>query len=180
MKFHNTLLKHTSVLVLVGLATWLVLTPVAAFAGPTVGEGNAALAEQYFGDVLGKGDMTVGNAILASEFQRIDRSQAATPLGKAGMLFLADYLHRGFSDATFTIDAVVVGGDTVAVCWTARGTNDGSYGFLPATNKPLTWTGMSFLSMKDGKIVQEMTNLENVSALLGDQGELRLSPSYAQ
>lgn len=179
MKRQNTVVNRTSVLLLVALAAWLVLTPVAAFAGPTAIESNQALAEQYFGEVLSKGDMAIGNAILAPEFQRIDRSQAAAPLGKAGTLFLADYLHRGLSDATFTIDAAVVEGDTVAICWTAHGTHDGMYGFVPATNKPLTWTGMSFLAVKDGKIVQEMTNLESVSMLLGGE-ELRLSPSYAQ
>ncbi len=165
---------------LIAVAAWLILLPITAAAEPVALDGNRALAEQYFGEVWSMGNMEVGNAILAPEFQHIDRSSGATSLGKAGTLFLADYLHRAFSDAAFTLDAVAVEGDTIAICWTAHGVNDGSFGYLPATNKAMTWTGMSFLSVKDGKIVQEMTNLENLSMLLGDTGELRLSPSYAQ
>lgn len=180
MKRQNMLFNRNGVLLWCVVAALLLLAPMVASAGPVAVDANAALAEQYFGDLLSKGDMTVGKAILAPEFQRIDRSQGATPLGKAGTLFLADYLHRSFPDVTFTIDAVVVKDDTIAICWTARGTNDGSFGYLPATHTPLTWTGMSFLAVSDGKIVQEMTNLENISALLGDSGDLHLSPSYAQ
>ena len=81
---------------------------------------------------------------------------------------------------TFTIDEAIVDGDTIAISWQASGTNDGTYGYLPATHKAVTWTGMSFLTVQDGSVMQEVTNLENIAALLGDTGELRLSPSYAQ
>jgi steroid delta-isomerase-like uncharacterized protein len=165
---------------LFAMAALLLLTPAPVVAEVQAFEGNKALAEQYFGMVFGKADMEVSNTILAADFQRIDRSHAATPLGKVGAQFLATYLHNTFPDLTYTIDAVAVEGDTVAVCWTARGTQDATFGVLPATHKTITWTGMSFLTVNDGKIVMEMTNLENVSALLGDDGTLRLSPSYAQ
>ena len=39
---------------------------------------------------------------------------------------------------------------------------------------------MSFLTVEDGSVMQEVTNLESLSTLLGDTGEVRLSPSYAQ
>lgn len=180
MTLRTSLTSRVSVLLLIAMAALLLLAPTAALADPLAAESNKALAEQYFGAVFGKGDMEVAGAILAADFQRIDRSQAGATLGKAGTQFLADYLHSSFSDVTYTIDALAVEGNTVAICWTARGTNDATFGVLPATNKPITWTGMSFLTMADGKIVAEMTNLESVSALLGDTGALRLSPSYAQ
>ena len=180
MTLHTSLTSRVSMLVLIAMAAMLLLAPTTVSADPLAAESNKALAEQYFGAVFGKGDMEVSNGILAADFQRIDRSQSGATLGKAGTQFLASYLHNSFSDVTYTIDAVTVEWDTVAVCWTARGTHDGTFGVLPATNKPMTWTGMSFLTMEDGKIVMEMTNLENVSALLGDTGNLRLSPSYAQ
>ena len=180
MKLLTLLSSRVSLFVLFAMAVLLLLAPITVLAEPPAAESNEALAEQYFGAVFGNGDMEISDAILAADFQRIDRSQSGTTLGKAGTQFLADYLHNSFSDVTYTIDALAIEGDTVAVCWTARGTNDATFGVVPATNEPVTWTGMSFLTMKDGKIVTEMTNLENVSALLGDTGNLRLSPSYAQ
>ena len=179
MKQHTISINGVSLLVLVAMAAWLVLAPTMVSAGP-MAETNKEVAEQYFGAVLSEADMAVSDAILASNFQRIDRSQFATPLGKAGTQFLVNYLHSGFSDVKFSVDAIVVEGDNVAVCWTAHGTHEGGYGVLPASHQSMTWTGMSFLTIKDGKIVQEMTNLEDISMLLGDTGNLRLSPSYAQ
>lgn len=155
-----------------------IMAPMHAAAGPSAAESNLDVATRYFTDVWGKAE--AGQAIIADDFQRVDRSSPTHPLGRTGTLFLAAYLHSGFSDVAFTIDEAVVDGDTIAIIWQAHGTNDGSYGFLPATNRAVTWTGMSFLTVKDGQVMQEVTNLENLSALLGDTGELRLSPSYAQ
>lgn len=173
--------RKTSVrLVLAATLMMLAMAPMHAWAGPSTAENNLAVATHYFSDLWGNGDIAGGGAIIADGFQRVDRSNAAHPLGKAGTLFLADYLHTAFSDVTFTIDDAIVDGDTIAVSWQASGTNDGAYGYLPATHKAVTWTGMSFLTVRDGSVMEEVTNLEDLSALLGDTGALRLSPSYAR
>lgn len=158
----------------------LAIAPMHASASLSTAESNLAIATQYFGDLWGKGDVGGSHAIVADDFQRVDRSNPDHPLGKAGTLFLADYLHRAFSNVTFTIDQAIADGDTIAISWQTSGTHDGTYGYLPATHKAVTWTGMSFLTVENGSVVQEVTNLENLSALLGDTGEVRLSPSYAQ
>lgn len=138
-------------------------------------EVNKAVAEQYFGQVLSKGDMGTADAILAPSFARIDRSQAGVELGRAGTEFLASYYQLAFPQLTYTIDAMAAEGDQVAVCWTAEGVA-GDYAFAKA-GEPVTWTGMSFLRMADGRILEELTNLESV---LGIGEGMHLSPSYAQ
>lgn len=167
-------------LVLTATLVMLAMAPMHASAGPSTAVSNLVVATHYFNDLWGNGDVAGSGAMIADDFQRIDRSNPAQPLGKAGTLFLADYLHTAFSNVSFTIDEAIVDGDTIAISWQASGTNDGGYGYLPATHKAVTWTGMSFLTVQDGSVMQEVTNLENLSALLGDTGELRLSPSYAQ
>jgi predicted ester cyclase len=138
-----------------------------------------AVVEQYFDNVLSKGDAAAAEAILAPEFQRTDRSQFGATLGPQGILFLANYQHGAFEDLHYAIDALVVAGDQVAVCWTATGTQSGEYGAAAATGKPVTWTGMSFFQLKDGKIAGEVTNLEDLAQLL-NAGGLHISPSYMQ
>lgn len=140
---------------------------------------NQTVVEKYFGEVLSAADKVATEEILAPEFQRIDRSTFGVTLGAPGTMFLADYLHRSFANLDYTIDAIVIEGDQAAVCWTASGEHTAAYGAAEATGKPVVWTGMSFVQLRDGKIVSEMTNLENLSELLGAQ-ELRISPSYAQ
>ena len=82
-------------------------------------------------------------------------------------MFLARLPARqAFPDLRYTIDDLVVEGDHAAVCWTAQGTQTGEYGAAAATGKPVTWTGMSFFALKDGKIAGEETNLESPSEVL--------------
>ena len=67
----------------------------------------------------------------------------------------------------------------MAVCWTANGVV-GAYPFAANAGEPVTWTGMSFLRIADGKIMEELTNLESMESVLGIGAGMRLSPSYAQ
>ena len=140
---------------------------------------NKEVAELYFGQVLGRGDIATADAILASSFVRIDRSQAGIELGRAGTEFLAGYYQTAFPELTYTIDAMAAEGDQVAVCWTANA-QVGAYPFAAETGAPVTWTGMSFLRIADGKILEELTNLESMADVLNIDDSLHLSPSYAQ
>jgi predicted ester cyclase len=138
---------------------------------------NQTVVEAYFNDVLGKADAAAATAVLAPEFRRTDRSQDGVTLGVPGIMFLANYERQAFPDLHYTIDDLVVEGDHVAVCWTAQGTQAGAYGAAAATGKPVTWTGMSFFALKDGKIAGEEANLESPSEVLS-AADMRISPSY--
>ena len=169
--------------VFVGLVMALMVgLGVAAQTTPAAGmppSANQAVVEAYFNDVLGKADAAAAATILAPEFRRTDRSQNGVTLGAPGIMFLANYERQAFPDLRHTIDDLVVEGDHVAVCWTATGTQTGEYSAAAATGKPVTWTGMSFFTLKNGKIAGEETNLENLSEVLSAQ-DLRMSPSYMQ
>ncbi|MFN8467546.1 MAG: ester cyclase [Caldilineaceae bacterium] len=155
---------------------------IAAQTTPAAGmppSANQAVVEAYFNDVLGKADAAAAATVLAPGFQRTDRSQDGVTLGAPGVMFLANYERQAFPDLRYTIDDLIVEGDHVAVCWTAAGTQAGAYGTAAATGKPVTWTGMSFFELKDGKIAGEEANLETPSAVLSTK-DLRISPSYTQ
>jgi predicted ester cyclase len=150
--------------------------PVAVATAPSALGG---LVEQYFGQVLSAGDMRVAETILAPEFERIDRNHDGVMLSATGTKFMVAYEHRAFPDLVYHIDAIVLEGDQAAVCWTASGTHSAAFGAAEATGNPIRWTGMSFIRVHDGKIVEELTNAEVVSALLGT-GSLRISPTYSE
>jgi len=56
-----------------------------------------------------------------------------------------------FPDQKFHVVEMVAEGDNVAVSWTWTGTHKGDLPGLPATNKPITMTGLTIYSFKDGK-----------------------------
>ena len=85
---------------------------------------------------------------------------------------------RGFvtalPDLEWTFDEVIAEGDRVAARWTTRGTHDGDLlGFAP-TGKPVEFTGISFFTVRCGKVVEFQTEmdaglLEQVGAPVRDE-----------
>jgi len=65
-----------------------------------------------------------------------------------------DQLLTAFSDLSLKI-LHVVGDDTqAAVHWQVTGTHSGPFANLTVTNVPVSFTGMSFLTIQNGKITE--------------------------
>jgi predicted ester cyclase len=63
--------------------------------------------------------------------------------------------HRNaFPDVRITVDQSVSEGDLVAVRWSGTGTHKGDGLGLPATNRPAQFTGMTFVRVQNGKLVE--------------------------
>ena len=59
------------------------------------------------------------------------------------------------SDLKFTENWMIAGGDKVAVCFTAKGTHDGTFQGIPATGKHYELTAMTVWRFVNGKIAEE-------------------------
>ena len=66
--------------------------------------------------------------------------------------------HRNYCDAfpdvRITVEQTVSEGDMVAVRWSGTGTHKGAGLGFPATNKPARFTGMTFVRVQNGKLVE--------------------------
>jgi len=78
--------------------------------------------------------------------------------------YYANYLN-GFSDGEFTIVHVFSQGDMLVKQWHFKGTHDGEFFGIPATNKTLDLTGTTIVRMKDGKVLQEQDFFDNYTFL---------------
>ncbi len=68
-------------------------------------------------------------------------------------------------DLEWTFDEVIAEGDRVAARWTTRGTHDGDLlGFAP-TGKPVEFTGISFFTVRCGKVVEFQTEMDAAGLL---------------
>lgn len=63
-----------------------------------------------------------------------------------------------FPDIHFTVEATIRQGDTEALRWSARMTHAGDHLGFPATNKPVTSTGMVFARLENGKFAESWDN----------------------
>lgn len=59
-----------------------------------------------------------------------------------------------FPDIQFTVEETIRQGDIEAVRWTARATHAGDHLGFPATNNPITVSGMTFGRIENGKFVE--------------------------
>ena len=59
-----------------------------------------------------------------------------------------------FSDAEFYSQCFCSGDDLVKY-WNFKGTHDGDFFGIPATNKSLDLSGTTIVKMKDGKVLKE-------------------------
>ena len=77
-------------------------------------------------------------------------------------------LSRAFPDLTVTVDGVIEEGEEVAVRWTAQGTNTGDFPGVPATGRAVRFSGMTWLRVKDGKLVEgwDRWNVQGLITLL--------------
>jgi predicted ester cyclase len=68
-------------------------------------------------------------------------------------------------DLQWMFDDVIAEGDRVAARWTTRGTHDGDLlGFAP-TGNPVEFTGISFFTVRCGKVVEFQTEMDAVGLL---------------
>ena len=143
-------------------------------------DANKILAKLYFSQIVSEGDAETVDLLLGSDYQYNDRGLVGQAIGAKSAEFLFDYAHRSLTDIQFVYDEIVAEGDNVAVCWTAHGVFDSAYGLVAPTGEEVSWTGMSFLTIKDGRIVGDLTNQESLAAALGaDEIELSWEPGIS-
>jgi len=114
--------------------------------------GNLAAAEEYFGpdffNYAGPPDW---------------------PRGPEGIRRTVTMLRTAFPDLHYTIEQVIVEGETIAARWTARGTHHGTLqgpiGSIPATGQPVTFQGITMGRVVGGKAGESWVIMDQLGLL---------------
>ena len=61
---------------------------------------------------------------------------------------------EGLPDLKFTVDDTISENDKLVVSWTVTGTHQGDFLGIPATNKKVTFSGITINQIADGKIIE--------------------------
>lgn len=118
---------------------------------------NKAVCIRVFEEILNQGKFQVAHEIYAADFVNhglhrnfsLDEDQAAARWEKTVV-----------PDLTVTVDLVSADGDLVTVVWTARGTQTGRSGWMPATGVRIEERGITVWRIVNGKIHDEWTSLD--------------------
>ena len=72
---------------------------------------------------------------------------------------------NAYPDVTIDVDDLVAEGDMVAVRWSAIGTHRGDGLGFPATGRRAQFTGMVFVRIKEGRLVEGWNNFDQLGML---------------
>ncbi len=112
-------------------------------------EDNKALARRAY-DAINQGNLAAFYEVFTPDFVLHNASMTIQGL-EAYKQWLSMYL-AAFPDAHFTLEDLIVEGDTVVVRQTFRGTHKGDLPGLPATNKSGAIRGSTIFELQGDKI----------------------------
>ena len=93
-------------------------------------------------------------------------SYGSLPNNREGYRQTMDIYAEIFTGKVFTLHDMVVEGNKVAVRWSSESTHSAEFMGIPATGNRIKETGISFLLIEEGKIVEEWAEVDMFSILM--------------
>lgn len=117
-------------------------------------EERKEFVRRAYEEVFNAGDLAKADAYFGPDF--VNRAGPPDwPRGPEHARRVVMLLRAAFPDLRYTIDEVIVEGDTIAARWTARGTHTGSFTgpttTIPPTERPIMFQGITMGRVVDGK-----------------------------
>lgn len=83
-------------------------------------------------------------------------------------------VHEHFPDFRFAADPPIVDADRVVISWSGGGTHSGTLLGVPATGRPVSFSGVSLYRVRDGLVIEERGE-EDTYAILRQIGGLAVN-----
>jgi steroid delta-isomerase-like uncharacterized protein len=129
-------------------------------------EENKALALRVHLEIMNQGKLDVADEIIDRNV--VWHSSLVPPeaqRGPDGFKVFARVCRAAFPDFRLTEEDTVAEGDKVVNRWTFRGTPQGEFVGMPATNRQVTTSGIDIFRIADGKIVEAWQSTDQLGLL---------------
>lgn len=131
---------------------------------------NKAIARRYFKEIMNGGNAATIDDLIAPEFSIVVPSYPETYQGPEGMKRFIDMLHDAFADFHVEVLEIVAGDEDAVGRWRASGIHLGRpvttvAGEAAPKGGSFKIDGMTWLRIKDGKIVGAFANEDTVGLL---------------
>jgi steroid delta-isomerase-like uncharacterized protein len=101
-------------------------------------------------DAYNSTNLDAFNDVLADECVLVRDEEKAR--GREAIKGVLGKLRRAFPDIQYRVDDVVDAGNMLALRWEAVGTHRGEYLGVPATGRPISYTGITLYRLNDGRV----------------------------
>lgn len=126
-------------------------------------EQNRKLVEDYF-KAWTAADATKLDRLLDNGFKFNNPPPGITP-DKKGAIQMSQMFRKGFPDMEMRIEKWVTEGENVAVRIVGSGTHKGEFMGIAATNKRTETAAVSIVTVRNGKIVEDVTEFDALGLL---------------
>ena len=124
---------------------------------------NKTLVQRWFSEVWNEGRADAIDEMLADD--AVIHGLGANLQGPAEFKRFHSAYRNAYPDVTIDVDDLVAEGDMVAVRWSAIGTHRGDGLGFPATGRRAQFTGMVFVRVKEGRLVEGWNNFDQLGML---------------
>jgi len=128
-------------------------------------EHNKAIVRRLFDDVWNGRRLETIEELYAPEFVADYRPYAPLRVGHQAIRDMVQRAWAAFPDYHEELEELVAEGDKVVVRLTITGTQNGPWGPLPPTGKPVRFEEIIILRIVDGKVVEQRGIPDNLNAL---------------
>ena len=120
---------------------------------------NKALVRRWFEEVWNKGRADAIDEMFAADGIAYGLVEAGVDV-RSPVAFkpFFEKLRGAFPEFELTIEDIIAEGDTVAARWNAKMMHRGDQLGMPASGRPVAVTGMSFVRVRDGQILEAWNN----------------------
>lgn len=125
---------------------------------------NKELARHFLDEAWGKGNAEIIDEVLSAEFI-LHASNVGVEPNRAGYKQWVSNTSATFSNIETTVEDMIVEKDKVVTRWTWVGTHEGEFMGIAPTDKQITVTGISIDLIKEGKIVEEWIEMDQLSMM---------------
>jgi len=125
---------------------------------------NKALIRKWFQDVWNRGSVSAIDEMLADDAV-VHGLGPADLHGAAGFKTFHAAYRDAFPDVTINIDELIDEGHIVAVRWSGTGTHQGAGLGFAATGKRVSFSGMTFVRVQHGKLVEGWNSFDQLGML---------------
>ena len=133
---------------------------------------NVQIVTRFFEDICNGRKLDAADELFAANHIYNDPSNPWVGPGPEGMKqFMAAY-QNAFGDAHWSMDEVIVAGDTVVTRWTGRGTHSGDLQGIAPTRNSVEVKGIWIHRIANGKIV-ESWNVWDTMGMMHQLGVLK-------
>ncbi len=121
---------------------------------------NQQIIQRRVEEIWNQGKLATIDELIAANL--ISNGQ---PIGREGFRQFVTAVGTAFPDIHFTVEDSLAEGNKVAIRYTGRGTHQGAFAGIPATGKPVQFTGIDIFRIANGQMAEEWLMYDQLGLL---------------